>query len=129
MTLDSLGPEWVVWNEETARVVLAFRPDVFDGDELPAACMPTIYITRGRRDRRPGGERIGAEWYVTLYLEPEVDCGTESYEDREEAIAAAVSLAGSFTAGQIDYRDEYQVPREDYFDRLDELTGEPYSSH
>lgn len=123
MTLDSLGPAWVVWNEEAARVILAFRPDVFDGGDLPAPCLPTIYVTRGRRDRRPGGKRVGEDWYVTLYLEPDVDCGTESYESRAGAISGAVSLAESFATGEIDYRDEYQVPREAYFDRLDELTG------
>jgi len=123
MALDALGSAWVVWNEEDARIVLAYRPDVFDGEELPAPCMPTIYVTRGRRDRRPGGERVGADWFVTLYLEPDVDCGTERYERREEAVDAAVDLAEAFATGQIDYRGEYQVPREDYFDRLDELTG------
>lgn len=123
MTLDALGPDWVVWNEETGRIVLAFRPDVFDGDDFPAACLPTIYVTRGRRDRRPGGERVGEQWYVTLYLEPDVDCGTDSYGGRDEAIAAAVSLADEFASGEVDYRDVYQVPRDAYFDRLDELTG------
>ena len=122
MTLDSLGPAWTVWNEEQGRVVLAFRPDIFDGSALPAPCMPTIYITRGRRDRRPGGQRIGEDWFVTLYLEPEVDCGTDSYAAREEAISGAVDLAAAFTAGRIDYRSHYQVPREDYFERLDEVT-------
>ena len=123
MSLDSLDSGWKIWNEEEVRLVLVYRPDVFDGGELPAPCMPTIYVTRGRRDRRPGGERVGADWFVTLYLEPDVDCGTERYERREEAVDAAVDLAEAFATGQIDYRGEYQVPREDYFDRLDELTG------
>lgn len=123
MPLDALGSAWVVWNEEDARIVLAYRPDVFDGEELPAPCMPTIYVTRGRRDRRPGGERVGADWFVTLYLEPDVDTGTERYERREDAVDAAVDLAGAFAAGEVDYRSEYQVPREAYFDRLDDLTG------
>lgn len=123
MSLDSLSDEWVVWNEEQARIVLAFRPDVFDGGDLPAACLPTIYVTRGRRDRRPGGERVGENWYVTLYLEPDVDCGTDSYDSRGEATAAAVMLAETFANGDIDYRSVYQVPREAYFERLDELVG------
>jgi hypothetical protein len=122
MTLDSLGEAWTVWNEERGRVVLAYRPDVFDGSDLPAPCMPTIYVTRGRRGRRPGGERIGEDWFVTLYLEPEVDCGTDSYDTRDSAIDAAVDLAAEFAAGRIDYRSQYQVPREAYFERLDELT-------
>jgi len=124
MSLDSLAPSWVVWNEEDGRIVLAYRPDVFDGEALPAPCMPTIYVTRGRRDRRPGGERVGADWFVTLYLEPDVDCGTESYASRAHAVEAAVALADAFAAGDIDYRDQYQVPRDAYFQRLDELTGD-----
>jgi hypothetical protein len=123
MGLDSLPPSWEVWNEEQGRIVLAYRPDVFDGGSLPAACMPTIYVTRGKRGRRPGGQRVGEQWYVTLYLEPDVDCGTDSYESREAAVDGAVSLADDFDAGRIDYRAVYQVPREAYFERLDDVTG------
>jgi hypothetical protein len=123
MGLDSLPPSWEVWNEEQGRIVLAYRPDVFDGGSLPAACLPTIYVTRGQRGRRPGGQRVGEQWYVTLYLEPDVDCGTDSYESREAAVEGAVGLADDFAAGRIDYRAVYQVPRDAYFERLDELTG------
>lgn len=121
MGLDSLPPSWEVWNEEQGRIVLAYRPDVFDGGSLPAACMPTIYVTRGKRGRRPGGQRVGEQWYVTLYLEPDVDCGTDSYESRETAIDGAVALAEDFDTGQVDYRAVYQVPREAYFERLDDV--------
>lgn len=121
MPLDSLGSDWVVWNEGEGRLILAFRPDVFDGDNLPAPCLPTIYVTRGQRDRRPGGDRVGSDWFVTLYLEPEVDCGTERYDSREDAVDAALDLADDFASGRIDYRDQYQVPREEYFERLDEV--------
>lgn len=123
MSLDSLGEDWVVWSDEGEKVILAFRPDVFDGGEYPAPCLPTIYLTRGQRDRRPGGGRVGADWYVTLYLEPEIDCDTDAYPDREAAVAGAVELADAFASGEIAYRDRYEVPRPDYFDRLDELTG------
>ena len=123
MGLDSLPSSWAVWNEEQGRIVLAYRPDVFDGGSLPAACLPTIYVTRGKRGRRPGGQRVGEHWYVTLYLEPDVDCGTDSYENREAAIEGAVSVADDFHAGRIDYRDVYQVPREAYFERLDDVIG------
>ncbi|NLV10530.1 DUF5820 family protein [Halomicrobium sp. HM KBTZ05] len=123
MGLDALNPAWERWNEERGRIVLAYRPDVFDGGSLPAACLPTIYVTRGKRGRRPGGERVGHDWFVTLYLEPDVDCGTDRYDDRAAAIDAAVSLADDFDAGRIDYRDEYQVPRDEYFRALDEVVG------
>lgn len=123
MTLDSLGDDWVVWSDETEKVILTYRPDVFDGSTFPAACLPTIYLTRGKRDRRPGNTRLGTEWHVTLFLEPDVDDGSTSYVDRASAIDGAVSLARSFTAGDVDYRELYQVSRTDYLDRLDELTG------
>ncbi len=123
MSLDSLGEDWVVWSDEREKVVLAYRPDVFDGGAFPAPCLPTIYLTRGQRQRRPGGDRVGADWYVTLYLEPEVDRDAGSYPDREAAEAAAVELADEFARGDVDYRDLYQVPRPEYLDRLDEFTG------
>jgi hypothetical protein len=34
-----------------------------------------------------------------------------------------VDLATRFAEGDVDYRALYQVPREDYFARLDDLTG------
>ncbi|WP_135820798.1 DUF5820 family protein [Halostella litorea] len=117
---------WVVWNEGSeGRLVLAYRPDVFDADGFPAECLPTLYLTRGRRGTRPPGESspAGADWHVTLYLEPDVDDGGERYGSREAALAGARERAAAFAAGEVDYRALYQVPREAYFDRLDELTG------
>ncbi|PSP66408.1 hypothetical protein BRC70_08945 [Halobacteriales archaeon QH_6_68_27] len=98
--------------------------DVFDGDAFPAPCMPTVYVTKGKRRRKPGRDvRPGDPWYVTLYLEPDVNADRETYDPRAEATAAARDLARRFADGKIDYRDLYQVPREAYFERLDELTG------
>lgn len=122
MSTRSLPEGWVLWNDEERRVVLAYRPDVFDGAAFPAACMPTIDVRRGRRDRRPGRQRVGEEWYVTLYFEPEIDDGTTNHEDRDAALEAATERAAAFANGEVDYRGAYQVPREEYFDRLDELT-------
>ncbi|MFB6073789.1 MAG: DUF5820 family protein [Haloarculaceae archaeon] len=123
MSLDALPVGWRVWNEEPGKIVLAYRPDVFDGSAYPAPCLPTIYVTRGRRSRRPGGERVGERWHVTLYLEPEVSRDGDAHPDREAAIEGAVDLATRFDAGAVDYRALYQVPRPEYLDRLDELTG------
>lgn len=120
-----LPPGWTVWSDEDERTVLAYRPDVFDADAFPAPCLPTLYLTRGRRDRRPGVAPAspGEDWYVTLYLEPEVSGEEGRFERRGEALAYAVSVARRFSDGEVDYRGLYQVPREAYFEKLDELTG------
>lgn len=125
MSLDRLPDGWEVWSAETTKLVLAYRPDIFDTNELPAPCLPTIYVTKGKRSRRPGRNDPDPEasWYVTLYLEPEVDHGTGEHESKEAATDAAVELATRFDAGEIDYRGLYQVPRPEYFETLDDLTG------
>ena len=123
MDADALPAGWQVWNEEPTKLILAYRPDVFDGDEFPAECLPTIYLTRGKRSRRPGAQRVGDAWHVTLYLEPDVDDGGTAFDGRDAAIDAATERAAAFAAGEIDYRGLYQVPRETYFAKLDELTG------
>ncbi len=128
MSYDELPEPWVVWSDEPGgRTVLAYRPDVFDTEAFPAACLPTVYLTRGPKERRrpptdPRGA-VAGDWRVTLFLEPEVDCDERSYGTRDAAVDGAVDLARAFHEGGIDYRDAYQVPREAYLDRLDELTG------
>lgn len=123
MDLSALASDWTVWNETEEKLILAYRPDVFDTERFPAPCLPTIYLTRGRRTRRPGAERTGQDWYVTLYLEPEVERDADSYETRDAAVEGAVDLANRFAAGSLDYRSLYQVPRDAYLDELDDLTG------
>ena len=122
----ALGDGWRVWNAEDDRVVLAYRPDVFDGGEFPAPCLPTLYVTRGRRTRRPEGTRNlppDAPWMVTLYLEPEVSREPDAHDGFAAARSAAETLTQRFAAGDVDYRSLYQVPRERYLETLDELTG------
>lgn len=123
MALEGLDDDWVVWSEEPEQFVLVYRPDVFDAGDFPAPCLPTIFVTRGRRDRRPGRGRVGADWSVRLTLEPDVEVASTTHAGRAEALAGAVDLAGDFAAGAVPYREAYQVPREDYLDELDELTG------
>lgn len=123
MDLSALTDDWTVWNQTEEKLILAYRPDVFDTEEFPAPCLPTIYLTRGRRTRRPGADRTGQDWYVTLYLEPEVERDADSYEARDAAVDGAVQLANRFADGDLDYRSLYQVPREAYLDELDDLTG------
>lgn len=125
MSLDDgdLPEGWTLWHEEpNGRTILAYRPDVFDGAGFPAACLPTIYLSPGSPRRRPEA-RSDDGWTVTLYLEPEVEAAVEAHDGREAAVEAARTLARRFAAGDVDYRGQYQVPREAYFDRLDELTG------
>jgi hypothetical protein len=124
--MDEPPAGWERWSVgDDGRVVLAYRPDVFDGGAFPAACMPTLYCTRGRRNaRRPGAERDTVlDWFVTLYLEPEVTAAERRFDDREAALDGLRMLAADFADGAIDYREHYQVPREAYLDELDELTG------
>lgn len=114
---------WRLWNEEPdGRVILAFRPDVFDADRFDPACLPTIYLSNGSRRRRPSaGAATTSDWHVTLFLEPEVEAEETVHDDRTAGVAAMLDLAERFADGEIDYRDVYQVPRERYFDELDEL--------
>ncbi|MFP8888595.1 DUF5820 family protein [Natrialbaceae archaeon A-CW2] len=126
---DAVADGWTIWTEEDdGRCVLAYRPDVFNADDFPPECLPTLYLTHGRRTRRPGvnpGDQSAArDWHVTLYLEPDVHLReTNRFPTREEAVDRTLELARAFAAGEIAYRDMYQVPRERYFEKLDELTG------
>lgn len=126
MPFEELADGWERWNEEEYKLVLTYRPDVFNSNDFPAPCLPTIHVTKGRRDRRPGRNTPDPSdtWYVQLYLEPEVTDEEQSFADRERARETAVELAEQFAAGDVDYRDLYQVPRPAYLDRLDELTGQ-----
>jgi hypothetical protein len=122
----ALGDGWRVWNAEDDRVILAYRPEVFDGSEFPAPCLPTLYVTRGRRTRRPEGTRNlppDAPWMVTLYLEPEVNRPPDAHDTIGAAMETAEELTRRFADGEIDYRSLYQVPREEYLAELDALTG------
>lgn len=126
-TFNDLPEEWVVWNDEPeGKSILVYRPDVFDTEAFPAECLPTIHVTH-EAPNRPRGERTAGPitWRVLLYLEPDVvaDDVSPTFESRPDAVASAVDVARQFADGEIDYRALYQVPREPYFEKLDELTG------
>jgi hypothetical protein len=125
MTLADLPAGWSVWSDEADTVVLVYRPDVFDTEAFPAPCLPTLYLTKGERDRRPGPNDPDPDdpWYVTLFLEPDVSRSAETAETRVDAEDLAVDIADRFVRGAIDLRGLYQVPREDYLDRLESLVG------
>jgi hypothetical protein len=124
MSLDELPDAWDLWSQERTRVVVTYRPDVFDTENYPAPCLPTIYVTKGQRDRRPGRHTPDPDdpWHLRLYLEPEVVVSERAFDSRDSVISAVCELAVAFDAGEIAYRDAYQVPRPSYLDRLDELT-------
>lgn len=125
--LADLPPGWQVWNvEPDGRVVLVYRPDVFDGEAFPAACLPTLTVAPGATpDGRPAGHEPPTRWHVALYLEPVVRVRSveTSHEDREAAVEQAVAVAREFTAGKVAYRDAYRSGRDTYLDRLDDLIG------
>ena len=125
MSFAALPDGWRVWNEEpSGRAILVYRPDVFTGDDLPAECLPTIYLTNGARSARPGsGQYATDEWHVVLFAEPEIELVAETRATREAGVDAAIDIASRFAAGDVEYRDAYQVPREAYFSRLGELVG------
>jgi hypothetical protein len=124
-TFAALPDDWRVWSDEPeGRTVLVYRPDVFDTEAYPPGCLPTLYLTKGPKDRRrpPGERRPDDDWHVTLYLEPEVAFDEQpAFDALAEAVDGAVEFAERFAAGDLDPREPYQVPREEYLDRLDEL--------
>jgi len=125
MAITGLPADWEVWTEQPANLILVYRPDVFDSSEFPAQCLPTLYVTRGQRSRRPGRRDPDPDdpWHVTLYLEPDVEVRSRTFDNREAAEAGAVDLAEAFATGAIDFKSAYQQPRAEYLDRLQALTG------
>jgi len=120
---DVLAEGWRLWNEEpNGRAIVVFRPDVFDADRFPAPCLPTVYLTNGSRRARPGsGQRRTDQWHVTLFLEPEIEVESTTFDDRTDALKGISDVTERFVVGAIDYRGAYQVPREAYLDELDDL--------
>lgn len=120
---DRLPDGWTVWNESPdGRAIVVFRPDVFDARELPAACLPTIYVTDGSPRPRPGaGSASTGRWQSVFFLEPEIELDRTEHGSRSAAIDGAIETARAFVDGELEYRDAYQVPREAYFEILDEL--------
>lgn len=124
---DDVPPGWTVWNQESdGRLVLAFRPDVFDAEAFPAACLPTLAVAPGRSPDDPPDRRARSDaWHVAAYLEPSVRLreleGT--FDSRTAAVDGALAAAERFAAGDVDVAAAYQVPREGYLDRLSEILG------
>jgi hypothetical protein len=123
--LDALPDGWQVWNAEPGgRVVLTYRPDIFDGDGFPPSCLPTLTVAPGASpDARPERQAGTDRWHVALFLEPDVRVRAveTSADDRDAAVERAVAVARQFATGEVDYRAAYHEPRTAYLDRLDQL--------
>ena len=123
MEEDELPPGWVVWSrEEGGRLVLAYRPDVFDGKEYPAECLPTIFLTRSAgNDPRVRGRSQDPDrpWLVECRLEPAVPIKERRVGSRAAAVDVARRTAEEFSRGQLDFRAAYQEPRPAYFAALE----------
>jgi hypothetical protein len=113
--------DWVLWNDEAGGpATWVYRPDTFDADAFPAACIPTIHVTNRQSDRRPPGQGGGA-WRARLTLEPDVELDRSgACPTRSRALERATEIAGRFTKGDYDVRGAYHDPsdRERYLDRL-----------
>ena len=104
-------------------MIWTFRPDVFDGQSVPAECLPTLTVKRARRRGPRGRPTIGANsrWTVELRLEPEVVIERTVFDDRADAMDRGEVLARRFSADDLDWQEAYQVPRDRYIDLLSEL--------
>ncbi|MDX1746011.1 MAG: DUF5820 family protein [Halobacteriales archaeon] len=122
---EDLPHGWEIWNDEPdGQFVIVYRPDIFDAEEYPSACLPTITAAPGRSPDDPPERRARSDaWHVGAYLEPAVRL-TEleaRVESRDEAVAWALIAAGRFSDGDVDVNAAYQIPRQDYLAKLDEL--------
>lgn len=119
---DELPDAWAVWSAEPhGRVVLAFRPDVFDAERFPEPCLPTIYISPERDRRTLPADATTRRWRVELRLEPDVLLTDRCSTDWDGAVAAATDLARAFLAGEFNLRTPYHDPRGTYLDALEDL--------
>ena len=125
MQEESPAPGWTTWHDGAGgTLVLTFRPDIFDGQRLPPACLPTITVKRERHRGprgRPAGKNEHRAWTVELRLEPAVLLEQDRFNEREGAVDWAQELATAFANDELPYRGAYQRPRDDYLAILDDL--------
>lgn len=125
MLPDDLPDAWDVWSAEPhGRVVLAFRPDMFDAERFPEPCLPTIYISPERDRRTLPADATTRRWRVELRLEPDVLIADRRSDDWNGAVVAATDLARAFLAGEFSLRTAYHDPPAAYLDALEDLIDE-----
>ena len=117
---------WTEWHAGADGMrIWAFRPDVFDGSEFPAGCLPTLSL-KPQRARGPRGYADATAdrgWCVELRLEPDVCLKRRTDADREPLLETAQAFATAFVAGELELRSGYADPHEAYLSRLEELVG------
>ena len=103
-------------------MVVCYKPDVFDGDQYPRACLPLITVTKA--DRGTVGGREG--WRVTFHVEADVPAYSlrKVVTGYDEAIEYVIEIATKFNEGVYDPAEFYAEgdAREDYVARLREET-------
>ena len=120
---ESVPDGWDTWHTDPGGIsVWVFRPDVFDGDAFPPACIPTLTI-KPARERGPRGRpgQSASEWWSELRLEPDVLLERRTAGTREQAMTLAIQRATAFTDGDIAFRTAYADPPVDYLDRLESI--------
>ncbi len=118
-------PGWEIWHDRPdGPLVLTYRPDVFDTQAFPAACLPTVTVkperTRGHRGR-PGDPDRADRWVAELMLEPDVQLARRHAPDRADACEAGHALAQAFVDGAFDLAAAYADPPMPYLERLESL--------
>lgn len=118
-------PGWEVWHDHpNGLLVLTYRPDVFDTQAFPAACLPTVAVkperSRGGRGRPADPDGAG-RWVAELLLEPDVPIARRHAPDPASAREEGHALAKAFVDGAFDLAAAYADPPETYLDRLESL--------
>lgn len=125
--LASLPPGWECWShEEGGRLVLTYRPDIFNAEAFDPTQLPTLVLAPGRSPDRPPEERVTTNrWHLALYLEPDIRLREveASFPTRETALEETIAVAERFSAGEFELRSAYIDPPDRYLDRLTELIG------
>lgn len=123
-SLPGLPDGWVRWTgPDEPGAVLVFRPDIFDGDRFPPACIPTISVAPGGTQRPGPQPGVRGGWTVTVTLEPLVVLARHRQPTEADAVETAIIEARAFTAGEVDLRAAYVDPREEYLAELESLVG------
>lgn len=103
---------WIIWSEEDG-VVICYKPDIFNGTNFPAVCIPTISMVESDREG----------WRVSFYIEADVEARRlgKEFRNYKEAVDYIMELAEEFNRGNFNLRDFYAKGdvREKYVSKLE----------